>query len=81
MTKIECPIVINGHYDRMCEIPSGTRIQYLKRTKQMRVYADRRNGKDSWSIYNDVKAWASEDFDKHMFYSPCGDYALVFFRL
>ena len=81
MTKIECPIVINGHYDRMCEIPSGTRTQYLKRTKQMRVYADRRNGKDGWSIYNDVKAWAGEDFDRHMFCSPYGGYALVYFRL
>jgi len=81
MITLELPVVINGHYNRICQIPSGTRVQYLKRTKQMRIYADRRHGKDGWSIYNDVKAWAGEDFDRHMFCSPYDGYALVYIRL
>ena len=70
MVKLE----ING---REAEIASARRMQVLKRKRAVRLFSDRRAGKDSWSIFNEVKALAGGEFDWRVCCSPYGDYALV----
>jgi len=75
---VRLPFIINGKTELIIE--SGTRAQLLKRTNQLRIYADRRHGKDSWSIYNEVKQQVGDEFDRHVICSPYGDYATLAFR-
>ena len=57
--------------------------KFLKRTNRFKLFANRRAGKDSWSIYNEVKRQAAvlgENWDSHIICSPYDGYALLCFR-
>jgi hypothetical protein len=66
------------------EIPSARRSSLIldKETgaRMLKLFVDRRNGKDAWSIYNDIKKIAGPAFDKTVKVSPYDGYALVKFE-
>ena len=61
-------------------LTTARRFQLLKRTKQVKIFADRRNGKDGWSIYNEIKKLTGDEFGTHLIVSPYSEYALVSYR-
>lgn len=70
----------NGIPSYELKLETVRRSVYLKRTNQFKLFADRRAGKDSWEIFNEVKKQCGADFDRHVFCSPYGGYALLYCR-
>ena len=57
------------------------RAQYMKRTKKLRLFLNRKVGRDAWDIYNEVKAQTGEFFGKNILVSPFEGYATLCCRL
>lgn len=63
------------------KLKTVSRTQYMKRTKQLRLFLNRKAGKDAWAIYNEVKAQTGALFGKNIFVSPFEGYATLYCRL
>ena len=82
MVTVILPIRVNGTTPRRELVLNTVRkAVYMKRTRRFRLYADKRTGKDSWSIFNEVKKLTGEDFERHVFCSPYDGYAYLCCRL
>lgn len=79
--EVEATIVTLPYGQLKLKLKTVRRTQYMKRTKQLRLFLNRKVGKDAWAIYNEVKAQTGDLFGKNIFVSPFEGYATLYCRL